>query len=76
MNLPFFTRKHDEAAELRDRLIVAETQVLLLRDIVDHPPATRRTREVRKDANAYRDEAAKRRAELVSYASELKRTAR
>ena len=49
LHLPFFTRKHDEAAELRDRLIVAETQVLLLRDIVDHPPTVRRTREPRKD---------------------------
>lgn len=53
LHLPFFTRKHDEAAELRDRLIVAETQVILLRDIVDHPPSVRRTREVRKDAGAY-----------------------
>lgn len=53
MNFPFFTRKHDEAAELRDRLIVAETQVLLLRDIVDHPPRRAVTREVRKDAGAY-----------------------
>jgi hypothetical protein len=49
----FFHRKRDEAAELRDALIVAETQVLLLRDIVDHPPSIRRQREVRKDAGAY-----------------------
>lgn len=45
-----FFRKRDETAELRDALIVAETQVLLLRDLVDHPPAPRRTRETRKDA--------------------------
>lgn len=44
-----FFRKRDETAELRDALIVAETQVLLLRDLVDHPPAARRAREPRKD---------------------------
>lgn len=44
-----FFRKRDEAAELRDRALIAETQVLLLRDLVDHPPAVRRTREPRKD---------------------------
>lgn len=42
-------RKRDETAELRDRALIAETQVLLLRDLVDHPPAQRRTREPRKD---------------------------
>lgn len=42
-------RKRDEAAELRDALIVAETQVLLLRDLVDHPPAARPKREPRSD---------------------------
>lgn len=49
----FFHRKRNEAAELRDRALIAETQVLLLRDIVDHPPVTKRPREVRKDAGAY-----------------------
>ena len=44
-----FFRKRDETAELRDRALIAETQVLLLRDLVDHPPAQRRTREPRKD---------------------------
>ena len=45
----FFHRKRDEAAELRDALIVAETQVLLLRDIVEHIPR-KPVRERRKDA--------------------------
>jgi len=53
LHLPFFNRKHDETAELRDRLIVAETQVLLLRDLVDHPPVNRPRREIRKDAGSY-----------------------
>lgn len=44
-----FLRKRDEAAELRDALIVAETQVLLLRDIVEHIPR-KPVRERRKDA--------------------------
>lgn len=45
----FLHRKRDETAELRDALIVAETQVLLLRDIVEHLPR-KPVREVRKDA--------------------------
>lgn len=49
-----FFRKRDETAELGDRALIAETQVLLLRDLVDHPPAIRRTREVRKDAQSYK----------------------
>jgi len=36
-----FFRKRDEAAELRDRALIAETQVLLLRDIVEHIPRRR-----------------------------------
>lgn len=67
----FFHRKRDEAAELRDALIVAETQVLLLRDIVEHIPQ-KPVREVRKDAGKYREEAAKRLAELVAYAATVK----
>lgn len=67
----FLHRKHDETAELRDALIVAETQVLLLRDIVEHLPR-KPVREVRKDAGQYREEAAKRRAELVAYAAAVK----
>ncbi len=66
-----FFRKRDEAAELRDRALIAETQVLLLRDIVDHPPRRPVTREIRKDAGAYREEAAKRKAELQDYALTL-----
>lgn len=49
-----FFRKRDEAAELRDRALIAETHVLLLRDLVNHPPAISRTREVRKDAQSYK----------------------
>ena len=36
-----------EIAALRDRVLIAETQVMLLRDIVDHPRKI--TREPRKD---------------------------
>jgi len=71
LHLPFFNRKHDETAELRDRLIVAETQVLLLRDLVDHPPVIRPRREIRKDAGSYREQAAKRKAELIAYRASL-----
>jgi len=71
LHLPFFNLKHDETAELRDRLIVAETQVLLLRDLVDHPPINRPRREIRKDADSYRDQAAKRKAELIAYRASL-----
>lgn len=71
----FFHRKRDEAAELRDRALIAETQVLLLRDIVEHIPR-KPVRERRKDAASYREEAAKRRAELVAYAAERKRLSR
>ena len=67
-----FFPKRAETAELRDRALIAETQVLLLRDIVEHLPR-KPVREVRKDAGPYRDEAAKRRAELVAYAAERKR---
>ena len=35
-----------ETAALRDRALIAETQVLLLRDIVEHP---KRRREPRRD---------------------------
>ncbi len=44
-----FFRKRDETAELRDRALIAETQVLLLRDIVEHIPR-KPVREPRKDA--------------------------
>lgn len=44
-----FSKPDPEKAELRDRCLVAETQVLLLRDLVEHPPQPRRTREPRKD---------------------------
>lgn len=37
----FLHRKRDETAELRDRALIAETQVLLLRDIVEHIPRRR-----------------------------------
>lgn len=66
-----FGRQRDETAELRDRALIAETQVLLLRDIVEHLPR-KPVREVRRDAGPYRDEAAKRRAELVAYAAKAR----
>lgn len=49
---------HDrsETAELRDRLIVAETRAILLEDMLMHPSWRRGmpVREIRKDAGAYR----------------------
>ena len=65
--------ERETVARLRDQTIELGTRVLLLEDIVQH--SRKPVRAIRKDAGAYRDEAAKRRAELVSYASELKRTA-
>lgn len=49
-----FTRhpSTSEVADLRDQLIVAQTQATLLRDLVEHPPQPRRTREPRKDAKS------------------------
>jgi hypothetical protein len=49
-----FHRKPDrsETAALRDRALIAETQVLLLRDIVEHP---RRRREPRRDKQSVID---------------------
>lgn len=46
-------RKPDTTAELRDRLLEAETQLALLREIV----TTRRRslREIRSDAKSYRE---------------------
>lgn len=78
MNLPFrFPHRptREEYAAMRDRALVAETKAVLLENIVEHS-AARRSREVRKDAGSYRDAAAKRKAELISYAAELKRDAR
>lgn len=42
----------EEYAAMRDRALVAETKAVLLENIVEH--RARRTREVRKDAGAYR----------------------
>lgn len=72
MNLPFrfFHRPtREEYAAMRDRALVAETKAVLLLDIVEH--ANRPRREVRKDAGRYREESAKRKAELIAYAARL-----
>lgn len=50
-----FARRHRptsaEIAALRDELLIAQTKVVLLEDIVRHPPEPRRLREKRKDAS-------------------------
>ena len=56
MNFHFaFSRRRvslAEVADLRDRLIVAETRAILLEDIVQNTPR-KPVRAVRKDAGAY-----------------------
>lgn len=47
MNLPFFRRPDPEKAALRDRAIIAESQVVFLQDML------RPKREVRKDSSRY-----------------------
>jgi hypothetical protein len=59
----------EEYAAMRDRALVAETKAVLLENIVEH--ANRPRREVLKDAGRYREESAKRKAELIAYAARL-----
>lgn len=55
-HIPFLTRHDPEKAELRDRLIMAETKVILLTDLVEHPrSAPRVLREPRRDAQRVKD---------------------
>ena len=56
----------EQYATLRDQLIIAETRAALLQDLVEHPPQPRRKREVRKDANGYRDALAATTASLIA----------
>lgn len=48
---PLF-RKSDDTEELRDRLLAAETKLVALRNLIEHP---RRGREIRCDAKSYKD---------------------
>ena len=59
----------EEFAAMRDRALVAETKAVLLENIVEH--SNRHRREIRKDAGSYRDQAAKRKAELIAYRASL-----
>jgi hypothetical protein len=53
--LSFLSPSHAEIAALRDENIRLGTENVLLRDLVEHPPQPRRTRERRKDAADIRE---------------------
>jgi hypothetical protein len=59
MNLWPFHKPSTDAASLRDRAIIAESQVVFLQDML------RPRREVRKDASRYEKAKAARTAELL-----------
>ena len=70
----------EKIAILHDGYIEMGTRLILLENIVEHLPRRREpkppVREIRKDAGSYREEASRRRAELVAYAAERKRQSR
>lgn len=66
---PFFARNRDETAELRDRLIVAETRALLLEDIVQH---VRPPEPPRDPGGRFVSTRPDRRAELAAFVDGLK----
>lgn len=66
----------EKIAILHDGYIEMGTRLILLENIVEHLPRRREpsppVREIRKDAGSYREEAAKRKAELVAYAAKAR----
>jgi hypothetical protein len=66
----------EKIAILHDGYIEMGTRLILLENIVEHLPRRREpsppVREIRKDASSYREEAAKRKAELIAYAAKAR----